>query len=159
VAIGSVTVSGRVEYANILGGYNDSFAPTAENGDAQIGAIKVGGDWLRSNLIAGAKNLGVDDLPGGAGLAADNVNYGDAHDFPIAAGSTSIASKIASITIGGVIKGTASGTNANDHFGFVAEQIGSFTVAGVPIPLSSGPQNDNRAIGLTGDVTIHESQF
>jgi hypothetical protein len=157
VAIGSVTVNERVEFANILAGYNNSFAPTPENGDAQIGAVKVGGDWSASNVVAGAKNLGSDDLAGGTGLAADNVNFGDAHDRSIGAGAAGILSKIASIAIGGVIKGTASGVNANDHFGFVAEQIGSFTVAGVPIPLLNGPHTDNRAIGSTGDVTIHET--
>jgi hypothetical protein len=156
VAIASVTVSGRAEYANILGGYNNSFAATPANGDAQIGAVKIGGDWIASNLVAGAKNLGVGDAAGGSGSAADNVNFGDAHDFPIAPGVASVASKIASIAIGGVIRGTVS---ANDHFGFVAEQIGSFTVAGVAIPLSSGAHNDNRNIGLTGDVTIHETSF
>ncbi|HEV7403968.1 MAG TPA: hypothetical protein VGO11_13605, partial [Chthoniobacteraceae bacterium] len=88
------------------------------------------------------------------------VNYGDAHDFPSDPGKASIASKIASITIGGLIKGTTGGgVNATDHFGFVAEQIGSFTVAGVAIPLMANAHNDNRAIGLTGDVTIHEVSF
>jgi hypothetical protein len=156
VAIASVTVSGHVEYANILAGYNASFASTPVNGDAQIGAIKIGGDWLTSNAVAGAQNLGVGDAAGGTGLSTDNVNFGDAHDRAIAPGAASITSKIASITIGGVIKGTASAVNPDDHFGFVAEQIGSFTVAGVPIPLLNGAHSDNRTIGTTGDVTIHE---
>ncbi len=155
VAIGSVTVNGRIVFTNILAGYNDSFAPTPENGDAQIGAIKVGGDWTASNVVAGAQNLGTDDALGGTGSAVDNVNFGDVHDRSIGAGSAALLSKIASIAIGGVIQGTA--VNPNDHFGFVAEQIGSFTVAGIAIPLLSGAHNDNRALGSTGDVTIHET--
>src|SRR5439155_857241 len=50
LAIGHLTVGGRVEFANILAGYQTDMGSV--NGDAQIGAVKVGGDWVASNLVA-----------------------------------------------------------------------------------------------------------
>jgi hypothetical protein len=146
--IGSITIGGTVTRTLILaGGFNGNAV------DLQIGAVKVGGDWIASSLLNGVKNLGADNAVGGAGVNADNVNFGDAHDSLTNAGNPAILAKIASITIGGQILGTTGGT---DHFGFVAEQIGSFKVGVVAIPLTPGAHNENRTLGVTGDVTIHE---
>jgi hypothetical protein len=69
-------------------------------------------------------------------------------------------SKITSINIGGVIRGTIS---VNNHFGFVSEEIGSFIVGGTKIPLTKGRSNDNLGtnlakyeLGISEDVTIRE---
>ena len=140
VAIASVSITGHVEFAQILGGYSFDLSPL--NADAQIGSVKVGGDWIASSIAAGV-------VDGGNGFGnSGDVKITDAND------SATIFSKIASITIGGQVLGTIGGS---DHFGFVAEQIGSFKVGGTTIPLSSDPAvKDNRAVGVTGDVTILE---
>ncbi len=150
VAIGSIHVSGRVEDTDIKAGY---VFTSASYGDAGIGAVVVGGDWVASNLVAGAQNLGADGIVGGTGANTDNINYGDSHDARNANGNLSITAKIASIVIGGQVLGTPGGT---DHFGFVSQQIGSFKAAGLSVVLKAGADNDNVAVGATGDVTIHE---
>jgi len=71
-----------------------------------IGAVKVGGDWVASNLSAGVEGT--------------SGNFGESTDTVEAA-----SSKIASITIGGVINGNSSATT--DHYGFDATAIGSFS--------------------------------
>ena len=111
---------------------------------AQIGAVKVCGDWIASNLVAGAKNTG----------APANTNFGDANDASIGAGSAGIIATIASITIAGQVFGTPNSTSTTDHFGFVAEQIGAVKIGGNAIALTAGP--DNLAVGETSDMTVHE---
>jgi hypothetical protein len=51
VAIGSMTVIGRVEFGQILAGFD--FGSPAKNADAQIGTAIVGGDWIASSIAAG----------------------------------------------------------------------------------------------------------
>ena len=81
LAIGKITIGGRVEFTNFLAGYNFDFVSglQASNGDAQVGAVKVGGDWIASNLVAGTKNT-----------ASGNQTFGDANDASIGAGNASI---------------------------------------------------------------------
>ena len=138
-AIKQIAIDGRVEHAQILAGYDENLNPI--DGDAGIGAVTIGGDWIASDLVAGA-------------TTGANGFFGDSDDASIGIGNPDIFSKIASIVIGGHVQGTVGG---GDHFGFVAEQIGSFKVAGTIIPLSSDPMvSDDRPIGITGDVAIHE---
>ncbi len=143
VAIKSLTVTGRVEFADILAGYD--FNLLAVNADAQTGAV-VAGDWIASNLIAGVQ----DDA-----TAARNDFFGEGDDQKIAGGSATIASKIASITIKGTARGTVGGT---DHFGFVAQEIGSFKVGGAAFPLTPRTANDLNGllVGATGDLRVRE---
>ncbi len=145
LAIGKITIGGRVEFANILAGYNTSLSPV--NANAQIGPVNVGGDWAASNLVAGASNI-----------ASSNTKFGNANDAKIAGGTdnAAIISKIASITIGGHLFGTPASVSTTDHFGFVAEQVGSLKVGGFAIPLTAVPHQDDRAIGETPDVRVHE---
>jgi hypothetical protein len=147
LAIGTLTIGGRVELSYILAGYNTSLAP--KNADAQIGVVKVGGDWTASNLVAGAMNS-----------ISFNTQFGNANDVKISGAGTNdtvgIISKITSITIGGLVFGTPNSTSTADDFGFIAEQIGSFKEAGTTIALMLNAHNDNRPIGTTNDVNIHE---
>jgi hypothetical protein len=146
VAIKSLSVAGRVEFANVLAGYSALLTITGENPDAQIGPVKVGGDWIASSLVAGAQD---DATP------EHDSFFGDADDQAIAAGNPTIISKIASI----LIKGTALGTlGTGNHFGFVAEQIGSFKVGTTKFTLTAGPSNDTTglAVGITGDLRVRE---
>ena len=135
-AIAALNVGGSVNSASVLAGFGTGNSPV--NGNASIGPVKVGGNWLGSSITAGVNNTNA-------------PFFGDANDS-IIAGST-LVSKIASITIGGVVRGTVGGT---DHYGFVAQQIGSVTIAGSVIPLTAGAHSDNRSLGLDGDFRIHE---
>jgi hypothetical protein len=154
VAIGSLKVGGRVELANILAGYGpdtngltDGSGPITDAGDGQasIGTVKVGGDWIQSNLVAGAT------------AGADNL-FGTADDTEIGTETTEdLIARIASILIGGQVLGTPPSVNSTDHYGFVAEDIGSFAVGGTAFSLKAGPSNDGPlAVGATGDVALFE---
>ncbi|MHA3770753.1 beta strand repeat-containing protein [Verrucomicrobiota bacterium sgz303538] len=142
IAIGKINIGGRVEHALILAGYNGSVnagdtAAAALNGNAQIGSVTVGGDWLASSIAAGVVDTG-------------NDGFGNADDTVIGGGA-SIA-KIASILIRGVVAGTAT---SGDHFGFVSHQIGAFTSLGFRAPLTAGTDIIELS-PITGDVTVRE---
>ncbi len=48
-------------------------------------------------------------------------------------------------------------TSTTDHFGFSAQQIGSFKAGGYTAPLTTGPANNIIEFSpVTGDVTIRE---
>ncbi|MEA2830143.1 MAG: hypothetical protein QOF22_891 [Bradyrhizobium sp.] len=145
LAMKSISVTGRVEFADVRAGYDNTGA--AVNEDVQIGAVKVKGAWVASDLVAGVK--------------ANAGGFGDGDDAAIAnGGANATISKIASIVIGGEALGTPSSINNTDHFGFVSQQIGSFKVGGTVIPLIAGASNDNAAnakeIGITADLTVRE---
>jgi hypothetical protein len=150
--IKSITVVGSVKNALILSGYTTSGSAT--NPDASIGAVIVGGNFISSNLIAGARNLGADDALGGAGANADNVNYGDSHDAKILeAMADTIFAKIASVTIKGYAVGSVGGT---DGFGIVAEQIGLVKVGLRTYTLATGTDLVGFDLGTTNDFRLHE---
>ncbi|MGB8165974.1 MAG: hypothetical protein WCF18_00680, partial [Chthoniobacteraceae bacterium] len=138
--IGKLTIGGNVQFAQILAGF--SALNVLQNSDAQIGAVKVGGDWIASDLTASIQT--------GAGN-----RFGDANDTFLAALNDIAAkqSRIASITIGGRVRGTPAG---GDHFGFVAQQIGAFKLAGEAITLSAIAPPDVVEVSATGDVTVRE---
>jgi hypothetical protein len=145
LVIKSIKIGGRVEFANILGGFDSSGA--AVNPHAQIGSITVGGAWVASSVSAG--------------LAPVNGFFGDADDAPPAVNGTATpVSRIASIVIAGAIQGTL---QAGDHFGFVAQEITKFKVNGVSLPLTPGPGNDDPLandplflLASTGDIRLRE---
>jgi hypothetical protein len=72
--------------------------------------------------------------------------------------SPGVLSRIASILIKGQALGTPSMVNATDHFGFVAQQIGSFKVGGTKFPLTAGAGNDTAGfvVGATSDLRVLE---
>jgi hypothetical protein len=148
LAIGKISIGGRVEFANILAGYDigaNGTDLTPVNGDAQIGSVSVGGDWSASNLVAGAMNA-----------ASGNANFGDGNDASIGAGSGRIVAGIASITIKGQVFGTPDSFSATDHYGFVSQQIGALKVGGNTIRLAADAHNDDLSVGGTFDLTVHE---
>lgn len=151
VAFGSITVGGSVRYTEILAGYDtsDDLEAAAVNPNAQIGSVTVKSDWIASDLVAGA---------------AYNENFGDGTDTKNAGvENPDIIASIAKITIGGTVVGTAE--VADDHFGFIAEQIVRFQIgsgkAGL-YSLNAGPSNDNDPVsgrynvGGTDDTRIFE---
>lgn len=144
--IASLTVSGTVEYADILAGYDaTSFGPPERrNADARIGSVSVGSHWIASNLIAGVDW-------GGDG------RFGTNDDGTTVAGSSAFISKIGPITIGGILDGTA---GAGDAFGIEAELVKSLSINGSVLVQASGPLNDIDALlptnGPTFDCVLSE---
>jgi hypothetical protein len=142
VAIKSLKIGGSVEHARILGGYSVALQPI--NGNASIGPVSVGGDWVASDLTAGVR----DD----ATTMLDNY-FGDGDDQLIGSDTDALIARISSITI----KGTVVGTGASgDHFGFVAQQIGKFKSLGFTATLTSGTDAPIELSIVTGDVTVRE---
>jgi hypothetical protein len=128
-----------VEDAEILAGYDIHQNPTGP--DAQIGSVKVGGDWITSDLLAGCERR--------------------TNSFQIISDpnhNPKITSSIASITIGGQVLGATSGSThiLGDYFGFSAEQINALSVGGTKIKLKAGPDNDSFNIGATNDFVLEE---
>ena len=114
LAIGRIDVKGSVNGSDFLAGYD--LNGSAVNPDAQIGAVKILANWTASNLVAGV-------------ISGADTGFGNPLDAKApGTDSTAILSKIASVQIGGIVTGTAS---AGDHFGFVAQDVVSFKVAGV----------------------------
>ena len=144
-AIGRLWVAGNVTFAKVMAGYDSS--GSAINGDAQIGRIVVGGNWLASSAIAGAL----------AGLDGSFGTVDDVIQFPHFG---AIIASIAAIKVGGIARGTMG--SAGDHFGFVAEEIGIVTIGTKILGLSPGASNDRDpadpalAIGTTGDFRVVE---
>jgi hypothetical protein len=144
LAIKSLSVLGNVNYALIQGGYDTTGA--AIDGDAQLGAIKVGGDLIASDVVSGVQST--------------DAYFGN-FDKVIAAGNTtSIVSSIASLTVGGQIAGTVdpavSGpapTKSVDTFGIEAQLIGSIKTGTVTLPLKAGAGNDDLRLSQT---TLHD---
>jgi hypothetical protein len=158
VAIGKLSIGGRVEWARILAGYDVNLLPV--NADAQIGPVTVGADWIASSMVAGAFNVGANDAPGGGD---DNVNFGDFHDRLIAEATdnANAVAKITSITISGQVFGSPESFRPNDGFGFVAEEIGALKIGSRPYTLQAGTANDGfpvalRSDDLLNDATLHE---
>lgn len=151
VAIKSVSVKGSVDRAWISAG-NNVVSLDVTNADAQIGAVKIGGNWSRSTISAGV-HIGADAQYG----TADDAAPADAHD------SATSVSRITSITIRGHVIGTPGGESTTDHFGFVTQHVGSFSVGGTKFALVRGAATDDLSvtdsryrIGWTGDVRLHE---
>jgi hypothetical protein len=140
-AFGTITVGGRVEEARFRAGYDTDLS--AVNGTASIGAVQVGGDWLASILSAGVK-------PGTDGV------FGTADDEVINNTSDAIMAKIASIKIKGAVVGTDPSVSDTDHFGFIAQQIGSFKSLGVAAHLTSATDPAIELSPTTIDVTVRE---
>lgn len=138
VAIAALTVKGNVSGSHILAGYDLTGAPV--NADASIGTVTVTGSWTASDLVAGVQDVNGD-------------GFGNADDSKITLGTNraGFVSKIASIIINGTVAGTAGGT---DHFGFTAQRIGAFKSGGVATILTPGL--DDKPLGTTGDVRLHE---
>jgi hypothetical protein len=79
------------------------------------------------------------------------ISGGGTIDSPV------IVSMIASITIGKNVFGTPeTAITKDDHFGFEAQQIGSFHCLGFTAALSAGTDAALELALTTGDVTIRE---
>jgi hypothetical protein len=138
-AIARLTVGGRSEFAQVLAGYTADLS--GQNGNASIGPVLVGRDWVAGSIAAGVLPV--------------NGQFGDADDAPLGPNGDGFVARIAGITIKGQALGTPGGT---DRFGFVAQQIGLLSIGGTVYPLKPGAGNDlaGLAVGATGDLRVRE---
>jgi hypothetical protein len=121
LAIGKITIGGRVEQTQILAGYDTTLNPVS--GNAQIGAVTVGGNWIASDLVAGVQEANAASGFGGSG------------DTIIGNIGNSVA-RIASIVIKGIVEGTP---GTGDQFGFESHAIGSVKIDGASLTLPTAP--------------------
>ncbi len=133
LAIGSITINGDVSGSVFEAGYDQT--GQAVNGSAQIGAVKVIGNWTASDLVAGVQ-------------AGTDGYFGTADDTPIANTISGIVSKIASVTITGKVSGSTD--TPSEKFGFVAETIGRFQVGKTVVKTPAG----STSVDLTSDGSV-----
>jgi hypothetical protein len=136
---GKVSVGGSVTFGRIQGGFD---IDTGTNSDGQITSVTVGGDWIGSDIVVGA-------LPG-----AGN-RFGDGNDTFVLNGNDdpNVFARIGAIVIGGRLRGTSVG---GDSFAFLAQEIGSLTIAGEKVALAAGRSNDDFLLGATLDHVVRE---
>jgi hypothetical protein len=140
IAVGSLTIPCSATHANILFGEGGigSFGTIAK-GDVGAGKIRIGGDFAASSITAGF-TAGADGF------------YGNADDMPGSVMNAAFNAAIASI----VIKGRATGTASDgDHYGIVAESLGTVTIAGRKLALDPDSR-DNVLAGIYGDFRVRE---
>jgi len=139
-AIGALKISGTVSDSSILAGYNLDGNPV--NADASVALLKVGGDWIASDLTAGVKDT------------ASN-GFGNVDDSKITGGRDKAAriSQIGKVVVKGAVSGTAA---AGDHFGFVAQHVASFKHGGTKLALDPAIPSQTFELGANGDVTVRE---
>lgn len=140
-AIGRLTILGSVSQGYIAAGHTadiTSFAArigNAENPDAGIGPVLVGGDWFHSSLGAGFNDGGDFGIS-----TADTHSAGDPAKF----------SKLVSV----IIKGRAlDNPTLTDVSGIAANKILNLTVGGVGIFSTGSP---NRNLDPFGRVDVFE---
>lgn len=134
-------VAGKIEHLTVDRGVK--FAQVVAGPGGQIGTIKVGGDWSASSAAAGID-------PG------EDGQFGTGDDTVATSFVPGTISKIARIEIGGKVSGTPAAVDATDHYGFVAQHIGALTVGRTQFRLNRGPDNDDFALGTTGDFRLRE---
>jgi len=138
-AIQSISVTGSATYAQVLAGYSLTGKPAS--GDAQIGTVKVGGDLIASDIIAGVKTQTAGADFGSSGTSPDTmiaIPAANPTATPPYPGVTAdgVTASIASIIVGGQIEGTTS----SDTFGIEAQLIHSIITDGVKLPLTATAQ-------------------
>lgn len=148
IAIKSLVVNGGVFHAFIAGGYDST--GLAVNPDAQIGSITVKQDWVASNAVAG--------------IQSTDANFGNSDDAVATAGTgftdhTGIISKIGSIVIGGQVLGTADSVSATDSFAFEAQQIVSFKIGSIKVPLPTPSNTVDIRFSVPTNLDTHLREF
>lgn len=126
VAIGQVVVHGSVEHAKILAGYVYDRATEA---NVRIGLISIDGDLVGTDIVAG--------------IDYDSNSY----DVILPDPKPTFLSSIGTIRVGGHVEGS----DAQNWI--LAEQIGSFIVAGDKLPLNG---RANLELGTTGNYRLVE---
>jgi hypothetical protein len=144
LAIGSVTVNGRVEFGLIEAGVATltALAYQPVDADAQIGSVTIGGDWIASSVAAGA-------VAGRFGFGEDTdakMSGAEVRDDP------NVSSAIGSVTIGGEALVPTMGLA---QFGIVAEDVGKVKVGGTTV-FEHGHGTTLVQVGLLNNFHVHE---
>lgn len=129
-AIKTLSVGGNVEWANVRLG----LSATGDNSDASIATVKVGGDWIASNLTVGTR-AGLDGFLGTSDDELAKTPGATARD------NVKLSAQIGSLSIGGQVFGTAG--NTNDQFGISAEWIKKAVIGGEKYPLFAGIRSND----------------
>ncbi len=137
VAISSLTVKKNVLNAEILIGYTDAFVAT--NPDVSLGKVTVNGTWSATSLAVGVADPGNDGFGRNDALIADAV-------------ADTIISKIASLTIQGLV---TSSPNATDSYAITAQTIDKAKISGQKVVLNKLLLDDILVTG-TDDLRIKE---
>lgn len=141
LAIKSLSVVGRVEFAQILAGVG--VTGVAMNADAQVGPVTVGGDWIASTIAAGV-------APGTDGY------YGTDDDEKFTGVMKDVAglfSRLVSVAIASQIVGTES---PRDSASLTAENVSAVKIGGTPLVLNANLGADDFTICLMGDFRVRE---
>jgi hypothetical protein len=146
LAISSVTVVRGVFSGQILAGFNSALSPV--NPDVQIGAVKVGNNWVGSSIAAGVSQGNDIFFGNGNDVLTGTINPNQ--DSP------AIRSKIASVTITGYAYGSSFDS---DSFAIEAQDIGAVKIGGTVLPMTVrsalvGP--DDFLLSVTHDFRILE---
>lgn len=133
VAIGNLTIAGKAEYLDILGGYGGGATASSPRGnltnaDVVIKSVAIDGDVRGINIVAGVA-AGTD---GKFGTSDDAAGLGASINNP------SLLSKIAKVTI----KGAVETDELDDAYGIVAQHVEKLVVGGAAVTLIKGPSND-----------------
>lgn len=152
-AIKTLTVGGHVEWTNIVLGVSAA----GDNADASIGTVRVGGDWIASNLRAAT-------LPGTDGFIGTSDDVLAARPGLTGRDNSALTAQIGSLTIKGQVLGSVADTG--DQFGITAEQIKKAVIGGMKLALATGPRSPDDfyflaatgpgATGLQSDVRLLE---
>jgi hypothetical protein len=142
---GAIKIGGSVAFAEISAGFQRIASPLTSqigNAEAEIGKLVVAGSWTASSVSSGTQ-------PGTDGL------FGTEDDgFVLVNGEeTPGLAAISKVVIRGELDGT-SGTG--DHFGFVAGRIGTVSLNGLIVPLTTGQTDVVALPASTDDVTLRE---
>ena len=138
IAVANLAIRGSVVNGLILLG--EGFTGFVSSVNTAAGKITIGGDFIASSISAGFSS-------GSDGF------FGNDNDNPPAADTAAdIKAAIGSLVIGGRFAGTPSD---GDHYGIVAEQIGSIIIAGRKLALDPLAP-DNLLLGTYADVRIRE---
>ncbi len=137
VVISSLTVKKNVLNAEILIGYTSAFVAT--NPDVSLGKVAVNGTWSATSLAVGVADPGNDGFGRNDTLIADAV-------------TDTIISKIASLTILGLV---TSSPSATDSFAITAQTIDKAKISGQKVVLNKLLLDDILVTG-TDDLRIKE---
>ena len=144
IAFGTIQISGRAEFVNILAGFDETAAlitqqiPPGVNGNAQIKSIRIGGTAAGVNVVAGV-------LPGADGEFGtdDDSSYGDFTD--------GIDPVVGKLTVAGQWLATEA---ADDAFVVTADRVLKCSVNRVRLPLTTA--NDAEVLTLSPDTKLIE---
>jgi len=140
VAIGSLSVGGKAQYLDILGGYGGGATAAnplgnAVNSDAVINKVAIG-----KNVTTGDSILATNIVAGVA--AGPDGRFGTSDDILAPAPATdksSLLSTIAEVTIKGTVGDTA------EAYGIVAQYVKAVSANGHKVALTKGADNDSGA--------------